>query len=90
VHDSEREVIETHDGLVAALRAIQGLRDKGKVHPAFHFRSRAFLHFHDAEDGRYADVRFDEDFERVPAATPRQRAELLDRVRRHVAARSQG
>lgn len=76
--------IESHESLVAALRQIEGLRDKGKVHPTFHFRSRAFLHFHDGENGRYADVRLMDDFEPVPGATPQERAALLDRVRRHV------
>jgi hypothetical protein len=79
-------VIESHEALVDALRSIEGLRDKGKVHPAFHFRSRAFLHFHDGDDGRYADVRFGADFEPVAAATPEERAALLERVRRHVEA----
>jgi len=55
---------------------------------ARYFRSRAFLHFHDGESGRYADVRFSEDWERAPAATPRQRAKLLERVRRHVERRN--
>lgn len=81
------EPIETHGALVAALRQIEGLRDKGKVHPAFHFRSRAFLHFHDGDFGRYADVRFADDFAPVPVATPQQRAELLERVRLHVESR---
>jgi hypothetical protein len=79
--------LESHDALIAALREIDGLRDKGKVHPAFHFRSRAFLHFHVGPDGRYADVRFGDEWEPVPAATPEERAVLLDRVRRHVASR---
>ena len=74
----------THDDLVEALRSITALRDKGKVHPAFHFRSRPFLHFHEGEQGAYADVRFGDDWEAVPAATSGQRAELLERVRRHV------
>lgn len=77
--------IATHEDLVEALNRIEGLRDKGKVHPAFYFRSRAFLHFHGAGEARYADVRFGDDFERVPAATPQERMELLERVRQHVA-----
>lgn len=81
---SPAEPIESHEALVAALREIQGLRDKGKVHPAFHFRSRAFLHFHTGEHGRYADVRFSDEFEPVPAATPEERATLLHRVRSYV------
>jgi len=36
----------SHEDLVEALRAIDGLRDVGKSHPNFHFRSRPFLHLH--------------------------------------------
>ena len=74
----------THDDLVAALRAIEGLRDKGKAHPHFYLRSRPFLHFHGDDAGRYADVRFGDDWEPVPAATPAQRRALLRRVTAHV------
>ena len=80
--------IATHDDLVDALRQVEGLRDKGKVHPNFQLRSRPFLHFHRGERGVYADVRFGDEFEPVPANTPAQRAVLLDRVRRHVEAAS--
>jgi hypothetical protein len=76
----------THDELVAALRAIEGLRDVGGQHaPNFQFRSRPFLHFHDGPDGRYADVRFGTgDFEPVMARSAPERAALLARVRAHV------
>ena len=76
----------TFDELVRALRAIDGLREKGKLYPNFHFRSRPFLHFHVSERAIYADVRFGGDFERVPASTPQERRDLLRRVRDHVAA----
>jgi len=75
----------TFDELVNALRNLDGLRDKGKVHPNFHFKSRPFLHFHSEPDGAYADIRFGGDFERVPASTAKERQELLRRVTAHVA-----
>lgn len=79
--------VTTHEDLVDALRAVAELRDKGKVHPAFHFRSRAFLHFHrDDDDALYADVRFATAWERVPANSPTERQALLDRVVHHVTA----
>ena len=77
----------TFEDLVAELSAIDGLRDRGKRHPNFHFRSKPFLHFHDSDGGTYADVRFDEDFEPVPASTPQERRQLLERVRSHVESR---
>jgi hypothetical protein len=75
----------THEGLVAALRGIDGLRDVGTVHPNFRFRSRPFLHFHHNERGTYADVRFGSgDFEPVWVSTPAERLALLARVSEHV------
>lgn len=76
----------THDDLVAALRAIEGLRDVGNYHPNFHFRSQPFLHFHAGPNGTYADVRLGtSDFREFPASTPEERQELFDRVQKHVA-----
>ena len=74
----------TFDDLVAALRELDSLRDKGKRHPNFHYKSRPFLHFHSGDDGVWADVRFGDDFEPVPLTSPAQRAALLARVKAHV------
>ena len=79
------EFAMTHQDLVDALRAIDGLVDVGADPPNFQFRSRPFLHFHTTEEGTYADVRFGTgDFEPVWASTPQQRLELLARVADHV------
>jgi hypothetical protein len=76
----------THDDLVDALRRLDALRDVGTAaHPNFQFRGRPFLHFHAHEGGTFADVRLGGgDFQRVWAATPDDRRELLERVTRHV------
>lgn len=74
----------THEELLTALRSVAGLTDVGHDPPNFHFRSRAFLHFHCGAEGTYADVRFGSDFEPVRASTPRERLELLARVHEHV------
>jgi hypothetical protein len=76
----------THDELVEALRSLSGLRDIGKSHPNFHFKSRPFLHFHVDSSGRtFADVRLGSgDFEEVWASTPGERAELFALVADHV------
>jgi hypothetical protein len=87
-----RELREAHDGagishedLVAALRAVDGLLEVGRNPPNFQFRFRPFLHFHEHPDGTYADVRFGHgDFEPVWASTPQERLELLARVCDHV------
>jgi hypothetical protein len=83
---AQPQPIETHDDLVAALRAIDALDDVGNSYPNFHFRSRPFLHFHLGPNGIYADVRLGtKDFRPVAASTPEEREELLARVRSHVA-----
>ena len=75
----------SHDELVEGLRAIEGLRDVGKTHPVFHYRSKPFLHFHDSPEGRYADVRLGSgDFEPVWASTGVERLALLAKVTRHI------
>ncbi len=75
----------THEQLVAALRAVDGLVDVGGGAPNFHFCGRPFLHFHEHADEIYADVRFGGgDFEPVWASTPEERQELFARVCDHV------
>ncbi len=75
----------THEQLLDALRAVDGLTDVGRDPPNFHFRSRPFLHFHTHDDRIYADVRFGNgDFEPIWASTPQEREELLERVSDHV------
>lgn len=74
----------THAELVEGLRAIEGLRDVGKTHPVFHYRSKPFLHFHDRPDGCYADVRLGSDFEPLWASTGRERDALLAKVAKHI------
>jgi hypothetical protein len=74
----------THEQLLDALRAVDGLLDVGRDPPNFHFRSRPFQHFHGHDDGMYADVRFGSgDFEPIWASTPQEREELLARVSDH-------
>jgi hypothetical protein len=72
----------------AALDRLEPLLDELRRHPAlkeksrgaFYRGSRAFLHFHEHGDEFYADVRFAEDFERLPATTAAERKTLLRRV----------
>ena len=75
----------THEGLVDALRSVEGLVDVSGDPPIFHLRSRPFLHFHDRDGHIYADVRLGTgDFEPVWASTAQERLELLGRVIDHV------
>lgn len=75
----------THEQLVDALRAVDGLVDVGRDPPNFHFRSRPFLHFHTLDEGTYADVKFGSgDFESIWITTALERASLFARVCEHV------
>ncbi len=83
----------THEQLVSALRAVDGLVDVTGGHgdrPNFQFRRKPFLHFHvDRETGGvYADVKLSggprSDFEPMWASTSTERDDLLRLVRKHV------
>jgi hypothetical protein len=67
------------EDLIAALRAVDGLREKS---PGVFYRgSRAFLHFHEDPGGLFADVRLGEEFERLRVTTAKEQAALLKRIR---------
>ena len=87
-HSAQASGVEfamSHQELVDALRAMDGLVDVGGEPPNFQFRNRPFLHFHTVDDETYADVRFGTgDFEPFWASTPQERIELLARVSDHV------
>lgn len=78
--DWQARRVQERLAFTAALREIDGLVEKQPGN--FHFRSRAFLHFHGGESGRVADVKLGPDWVRRPAETPRQ----LEVLRREVAA----
>lgn len=65
--------------LIARLRALHGLKEKG--HGVFYRRSRAFLHFHEDPSGLHADVRLaGDDFERFRVETEEEREALFAAV----------
>ncbi len=66
-------------GLLARFRAIEGLVERRLG--GFYRRPRAFLHFHHDPKGMFADVRFGDDFVRLPVDTLAQQADLVARVR---------
>jgi hypothetical protein len=85
-HDGDM-TLASHADLLDALRSLDGLVEKGKTAGHFYVRSRPFLHFHGSEDGLCADLRRARDWERVPAATPDDRAAVLRAVQEHLATR---
>lgn len=71
--------------LLAALRALDGLREKSRG--CFYLRSRSFLHFHEhAAAELYADIGFGDAFERLPAMTAPQHKAILNRAAAALAA----
>jgi hypothetical protein len=76
------EDLEAIAELVAALRGMDGLREKSPG--VFYRRSKAFLHFHVDGDDLFADVRTDPtaDFDRVRVTTKAEQRHLLAAIRR--------
>lgn len=75
--------LESVAGLLAQLRAVDGLGLVEKKPGVFYRRSRAFLHFHTDPSGMYVDVRVQADgaFERMRVTTAAEQARLLSVVR---------
>jgi hypothetical protein len=65
--------------LLEELRAVPGLVEKRPG--IFYRKSKAFLHFHEDPSGLYADVRFEDDFERLRVETKAERNALMKRIR---------
>jgi hypothetical protein len=73
------EALDELEPLLAELRLVPGLVEKSRG--VFYRNSRAFLHFHEDPSGLHADVRFDQEFERLPVDSDAERKALLSRVR---------
>jgi len=73
---------------LSTLECLAPLLDELRRHPAlhevrptvFHVNRRNFLHFHDDDDGIYADIRLARGFLRLPASTSGEQAELLSQI----------
>ncbi len=58
-----------------------------EVNPAaFHLDNQNFLHFHDFDDGIFADVRLAKGFLRLPVSSRAEQAELLGQIHERLAA----
>jgi hypothetical protein len=73
------QTLKMIEPLLEEIRSVPGLVEKKPG--VFYRRSKAFLHFHEDPSGLHADVRFDEDFERVRAETVVERKALMARIR---------
>ncbi len=77
-----QEALDRLEPLLSLLRALPGLREKNRG--TFDRGSRAFLHFHEDPTGLFADVRFQDDFERMPVSTAKEQGRLIALVRQAV------
>ncbi len=68
------------DRLEPILRELRKRPLKEKSRGAFYRGGRAFLHFHEDGEQVFADVRWNEDFDRLPATTKAEQAALLKKV----------
>jgi hypothetical protein len=66
--------------LLEALRALPGIKEKARG--VFYRGSKAFLHFHEDAGGLFADLRRDNDFERFPVTTAKERSAFLTAARK--------
>jgi hypothetical protein len=73
------DALDQLDGLIAELRELPKLSERKRG--VFYKGSKAFLHFHEDPTGLYADVRLNDDFERMRVSTARERQQLLTKVR---------
>lgn len=77
---ARQEALDTLEPLLAALRALPGLTEKGRG--VFYRKSKSFLHFHEDPKGLFADLRIEGsgDFERIDVTDAAGRASLLAAV----------
>ena len=73
------ETLGALEPLLAELRALPALKEKNPG--TFYRGSRAFLHFHEDPTGFFADVRLEEEFERLRVTTAVEQKRLLRSVR---------
>ena len=73
------EGLDQVEPMLAQLRLVPGLVEKNRG--TFYRKSQAFLHFHEDPSGLHADVRFNEEFERVRVESDAEQQALLSRIR---------
>jgi hypothetical protein len=81
VRHAGTEALDQLEGLLAAIRALGGLKERSRG--VFYFKSKAFLHFHEDPTGLFADVKAPAggDFDRMKVDDDRGQARLIERVR---------
>jgi hypothetical protein len=76
-HASER-ALDSIEPLLCEIRELNGLVERKRG--IWYLKSRAFLHFHEAPAGVFADVKVGPEFQRFRVVTAREHRKLLRRV----------
>jgi hypothetical protein len=82
------ESLDQLEPLLRALRTMPTLREKKRG--TFSRGGRAFVHFHEDAAGLFADVRFDDEFERFDVTSAADQQRLARNIRAALRARDGG
>jgi hypothetical protein len=77
------EALGRLEPLLDEIRRHAALKEKSRG--VFYLRSRAALHFHEDPAGLFADLRKEQDWQRLPVNTEPERTALLEELRRYLA-----
>jgi hypothetical protein len=75
--------LDTLADLLTAIRK-RGLKETSRG--VFYRKGKAWLHFHEDNAGFFADIRVNDDWERMRVSEPDERANLLALIDRHLGA----
>ena len=75
--------LDTLDDLLIAIRQC-GLKEPSRG--VFYRKGKAWLHFHEDKAGLFADIRVNDEWERMRVSAPDERATLLALIDRHFGA----
>jgi hypothetical protein len=73
-----QDALDSLDDLLIKIRQHQGLKEKKRG--IFYWKSNAFLHFHEEDDQRFADLRIGSDWVRFPVNSPVEQEVLLSQI----------
>jgi hypothetical protein len=79
VRHAGEQALDRLEPMLSALRSRPELREKKRG--TFYRGARAFIHFHEDGAGLFADVRFDDEFERFDVTTVGRQDQLLRAIR---------
>jgi hypothetical protein len=74
------------DTLTDLLTAIRKRRLKEPARGVFYHKGKAWLHFHEDKAGLFADIRVNDEWERMRVSAPDESANLLALIDRHFGA----